>query len=362
MLTFQVYSAPKGVFKAHVDTPRSETQFGSLVVCLPSGHEGGALVLRHDDRSVQFDWSGPAPDKIQWAAFYSDCEHEVMPLISGHRITLTYNLYYQTTQPQSGWAVPIPVQSFPVYLDLQAALQNSGFMKRGGILGFYCSHAYPHSNTKLRKELPVALKGVDLLIFTVCRSLGLQTKARPIIEFDKHDNFDADVTWSDEDCFGENFETEVHKNGTRRLGDFQNHGFHIPPYNKKHRISSESYIGQERRQTDVNLENILPQYRNETGDPAKHPLAQHELTLKYRTLGRELEMQHRAYAPTEAKEKIEYLKAHVEVVGLVPPSKDDGVRVGSKFHGVKMPKYEVQDKAVSLSLVLSCACLRKPTV
>lgn len=37
---------PAGCFKSHVDTPRSETQFGSLVVCLPCAHEGGALIIR----------------------------------------------------------------------------------------------------------------------------------------------------------------------------------------------------------------------------------------------------------------------------------------------------------------------------
>lgn len=31
----QVYGAPSGFFKAHVDTPRSDLQFGSLVVSLP---------------------------------------------------------------------------------------------------------------------------------------------------------------------------------------------------------------------------------------------------------------------------------------------------------------------------------------
>jgi hypothetical protein len=40
-LTFkQIYSGPSGKFKAHVDTPRSANQFGSLVVCLPCGHRG----------------------------------------------------------------------------------------------------------------------------------------------------------------------------------------------------------------------------------------------------------------------------------------------------------------------------------
>ena len=36
----QVYSGPSGEFKRHVDTPRSDTQMGSLVVCLPSSHQG----------------------------------------------------------------------------------------------------------------------------------------------------------------------------------------------------------------------------------------------------------------------------------------------------------------------------------
>lgn len=35
-----VYSGPSGRFKAHVDTPRSDKQIGSLVVCFPSPFEG----------------------------------------------------------------------------------------------------------------------------------------------------------------------------------------------------------------------------------------------------------------------------------------------------------------------------------
>lgn len=35
-----IYSAPSGRFKAHVDTPRGPRQWGSLVVCLPVSHCG----------------------------------------------------------------------------------------------------------------------------------------------------------------------------------------------------------------------------------------------------------------------------------------------------------------------------------
>ncbi|KAK7739118.1 hypothetical protein SLS53_005754 [Cytospora paraplurivora] len=37
--SLKVYSAPSGKFRPH-DTPRSEKQFGSLVVCLPNVHKG----------------------------------------------------------------------------------------------------------------------------------------------------------------------------------------------------------------------------------------------------------------------------------------------------------------------------------
>jgi hypothetical protein len=30
---------------------------------------------------------------VRWTAFYSDCLHEVEPVTSGYRVTLTYNLY-----------------------------------------------------------------------------------------------------------------------------------------------------------------------------------------------------------------------------------------------------------------------------
>ena len=55
-----VYSGPSGMFKSHVDTPRGRTQFGSLVVCLPTEFKGNIsplkntfrdLLLRQDRRS-----------------------------------------------------------------------------------------------------------------------------------------------------------------------------------------------------------------------------------------------------------------------------------------------------------------------
>ncbi|KZV77942.1 hypothetical protein EXIGLDRAFT_573745, partial [Exidia glandulosa HHB12029] len=85
---------PGSFFKAHKDTPRGDDMFGSLVLNFPIKHEGGALVLRHDGREVIHDASAAAytdPNQVSWVAFYSDVEHEVLPVQSGYRITLTYN-------------------------------------------------------------------------------------------------------------------------------------------------------------------------------------------------------------------------------------------------------------------------------
>lgn len=63
------------------------TQHANKISC-----SGGALVVRHQDASLTYDWASNGMEKLQWAAFYSDCEHEVLEVTSGHRITLTYNL------------------------------------------------------------------------------------------------------------------------------------------------------------------------------------------------------------------------------------------------------------------------------
>lgn len=54
---------------------------------------GGALAIRHSGQDVLFDWSSEQTKSIQWAAFFSDCEHEVLEVTDGHRVTLAYNLY-----------------------------------------------------------------------------------------------------------------------------------------------------------------------------------------------------------------------------------------------------------------------------
>ncbi|KAI9041953.1 uncharacterized protein KD926_006290 [Aspergillus affinis] len=178
------YSGPSGRFRKHVDTPRSESQIRSLVVCLPSPFEGGRLIVRHGGQTVEFDWSLQSSSTIQWAAFYSDCEHEIKTITYGDRITLTYNLF--VTEPVDG-AIPSPTsiidpKSFPLHSWVKNLLSEPKFMKEGGVLGVFCSHAYPHTSKLAETQFLRSLKGKDLVLYSVLKSLGIELAVVPIVD------------------------------------------------------------------------------------------------------------------------------------------------------------------------------------
>ena len=174
-----IYSGPSGKFKSHVDTPRSEDQIGSLVICLPAKHEGGDLVVRHQDRTVTFSWG--ASDCIEYAAFFSHLEHEVEEVSSVHRVTLTYNLYWSTPGPENE-ALPGPTapESLPLYGEVEKTLGFEDFLPDGGVLGFYCAHSYVHNHEAEQVDLPRQLKGVDMAFYSACKAQGLEIFVRPV--------------------------------------------------------------------------------------------------------------------------------------------------------------------------------------
>ena len=78
-----------------------------------------------------YDWSDQETE-INWAAFYSDCEHEVYEVTEGHRITLTYNLY---AHEQLGGILRNPAtvnrESFTFYRCVKEALVSPNFFPKG---------------------------------------------------------------------------------------------------------------------------------------------------------------------------------------------------------------------------------------
>lgn len=84
---------PGSFFLPHRDGEKLDRMVGTMVITLPSAHEGGELIVRHEGREETIHFGGDQNAfQTQFAAFYADCEHEIRPVKSGFRLSLIYNL------------------------------------------------------------------------------------------------------------------------------------------------------------------------------------------------------------------------------------------------------------------------------
>lgn len=83
-------------FLPHQDSEKHDEMVATLVVSLPSVHTGGELVV--DDGGTERTYRGSRDDLVL-VAFYADRRHEVRPVRSGHRVTLTFNLMLTSAAP-----------------------------------------------------------------------------------------------------------------------------------------------------------------------------------------------------------------------------------------------------------------------
>jgi Rps23 Pro-64 3,4-dihydroxylase Tpa1-like proline 4-hydroxylase len=182
-------------FKPHVDTPRSKNMFGSLVIVFPTPHKGGALHLRHRGQEWIFDSGQELATKgqpsIGYAAFFSDVEHEVSPVISGYRVTLTYNLYFDDDGPVSA---DDSVSKHPLLLNegafreaFTALLENPEFLPEGGTLAFGLRHVYPIQDDL--NHVYDILKGSDAVVYQSVSALGYEPELYIYYASDRFDDW-----------------------------------------------------------------------------------------------------------------------------------------------------------------------------
>ncbi|KAF4954426.1 hypothetical protein FGADI_5292 [Fusarium gaditjirri] len=199
-----VYSGPSGKFKPHVDTPRSDRQMGSLVVSLPVEHKGGQLAVRHGGREIVFDWAPKSADAIQWAAFFSDCEHEVLQVTEGHRVTLTYNLFWTNYGPasMSDNLQALDQEALHFYNALEKLLKNKHLMKEG-LVGFSCTHAYPHTSKSSTGNLHHMLKGIDMVVYQALKRILGTAEVAALVDDEEYrlkqqDSIPESIEWKRE--------------------------------------------------------------------------------------------------------------------------------------------------------------------
>jgi hypothetical protein len=160
--------------------------FGSLVVVLPTKHTGGALHLRHDGKSFIHDCSNKfssSPPQVAWVAFYSDVEHEISKVEQGHRVTLTYNLYF--VDGAVAPAIPRDISTSNAFFQaFFEVLADPEFLPEGGTLGFGLRHSYPitEGDEDALETIENRLKGNDLTLFSTAQRLGLNPVLKTVHE------------------------------------------------------------------------------------------------------------------------------------------------------------------------------------
>ncbi len=160
-----------GFFKSHRDTPVDQKMFGTLVICLQTDFTGGELLVKHRGSTNTFSWEGHSTATepwIKWCALYSDCEHEILPVTEGNRVTLAYTLLERKDRLVKNPSTALSVANASVknpYLNLLKGLVIQAKNKGKTRLGFILQHGYVGNNT--------LYKGDDNLLFVAARHLGL---------------------------------------------------------------------------------------------------------------------------------------------------------------------------------------------
>jgi hypothetical protein len=164
--------------------------FGSLVVVFPTPHEGGAVHLRHRGQEWTFDsaiaLSTARPSSVGYIAFSSDVEHEITSVVSGHWVTMTYNLYFD----DNSWRELAPVGNltseavtFPAQVEakeqgfrtaLEALLENPQFLPDRGMVGVRLRHVYQVEDGRGLDHVYGLLKGSDATVYRAVRALGIE--------------------------------------------------------------------------------------------------------------------------------------------------------------------------------------------
>ncbi|KAF9115038.1 hypothetical protein BGX27_009156 [Mortierella sp. AM989] len=169
-----------GFFKEHVDTPQKNT-FASLVVCLPTGYEGGMLIV--EDNAYDLSSS----NSIKWCAFYSDCKHRIDEVTKGFRVTLTYDLLYLDVPEPTPYRDILYKTLENSLLELHAKHQADPALSSNQVskvvIGIPLASKYPSLSSQasagLDTTIPI-LKGRDLQVLTILHDLGYTTDIKAV--------------------------------------------------------------------------------------------------------------------------------------------------------------------------------------
>ncbi len=132
-------------FAPHRDTEKIPNMFATLVVNLPSEHEGGEVIISHAGQCQSYSFADSSLFEPSFVAFYADCYHEVKPITTGYRLCLVYNLAITNRKKQ-----PVLSQQMGPIEDINHAIQEwSQETHDNAILTYLLDHSYSEQNLSM---------------------------------------------------------------------------------------------------------------------------------------------------------------------------------------------------------------------
>ncbi len=162
-------------FLPHQDSEKHDDMVATLVVSLPSVHSGGELVV--DDGGTERTYRGSGDDLVL-VAFYADRRHEVKPVRSGYRVTMTFNLMLTGPTPTSD-AGPVEqaARHLTEHFTSRATSQYGGRdLGEPTRLAFLLDHEYSQSGLRSNR-----FKGADADRVTVLREAAEQSGCETVL-------------------------------------------------------------------------------------------------------------------------------------------------------------------------------------
>jgi len=156
-----------GFFKKHQDTEKEAGMFATLLIQLPALHTGGDLVVKHMGKVKRFAHSMKSDDRIYYNAFYTDCEHELEPVLSGYRMVLAFNLIKTNTGKVTNKPLPSASNFVSELQVIESAIKNwAEDNARPNKLAYRLDHQYTSASISFN-----TLKGRDKEIYDRLRLL-----------------------------------------------------------------------------------------------------------------------------------------------------------------------------------------------
>ncbi|EFI26739.1 2OG-Fe(II) oxygenase [Coprinopsis cinerea okayama7 len=146
------------VYERGSHTQKAGGMFATVIVVLPSAFEGGQIRVSHSGSSHTIDIASTSATETSVLAWYTDVIHEVLPITSGYRLALSYNLIHTSRE--------MPRPSLPDMGDaisqLRRVFQKWSQGKYPTLSTPYLSYVLNHEYNEISLSTgAAALQGVD---------------------------------------------------------------------------------------------------------------------------------------------------------------------------------------------------------